>query len=332
MTRRPRRPIRTTAAALVLGLTLAACSADDPGSGDAPAGADGSAASSASGSDSADSNSAGTQSPAGSAGTQSPAESAAGADQPQSPTESPTESPAESPADGPAPPEVGACYDLGFDAATAPTSETDPVACRRSHTAQTFHVGRLRTVVDGHLLAVDSRLAQRQVARTCPQRLERYVGGDREARALSRLRAVWFSPTLAESDAGASWFRCDVVALAAEGELAQLPRPKRMLGILDRPGALDRVGLCGTAPPGTRGFERVICSRRHSWRAVSTIGIPGGRSYPGVARVRQAGGDRCRDLVREASGSPERFRYGWEWPTRSQWRSGQRFGYCWAPD
>jgi len=300
--------------ALVLGLILAACSADGPGSDDAPTGDDRSAttASSTSGS-----NAARTQSPSG-AGSATPSGEA--------------ESPTASPADGPVPPEVGACYDLGFDAATAPTSETDPVACRRSHTAQTFHVGRLRTVVDGHLLAVDSRLAQRQVARTCPKRLKRYVGGDRETRALSRLRAVWFSPTLAESDAGASWFRCDVVALAAEGELAPLPRPQRMRGVLDRPGALDRVGLCGTAAPGARGFERVICSRRHAWRAVSTIGIPGGRSYPGVARVRRAGGDRCRDLVREASGSPERFRYGWEWPTRAQWRNGQRFGYCWAPD
>ena len=30
--------------------------------------------------------------------------------------------------------------------------------------------------------------------------------------------------------------------------------------------------------------------------------------------------------------SPEEFRYGWEWPTRAQWRDGQRYGFCWAPD
>jgi hypothetical protein len=206
------------------------------------------------------------------------------------------------------------------------------VRCNERHTAQTFFVGRLDTVVDGHLLAVDSRKAQRQLERTCPRKLDEYVGGTAQARALSRLQAVWFSPTLAESDKGASWFRCDVVALARPSTLAPLPPPRRLRGILDRPEALDEVGLCGTAAPGARGFERVICSRRHSWRTISTIDISADADYPGVAAVRETGESTCRDQVQAASGSPEKFTYGWEWPTREQWRRGQRFGYCWAPD
>jgi hypothetical protein len=237
--------------------------------------------------------------------------------------------PAQPAADRPKRPRVGACYNLDFASATRPTSDSRPVSCAKPHTAQTYYVGRLDTVVDGHLLAVDSRLAQRQVERACPRRLADHVGGSAETRALSRLQAVWFSPTIEESDEGASWFRCDVVALAAPGELA--PLPPNLKDILDRPGALDRVGLCANAAPGTRGFERVICSRPHAWRAVSTIDIPGGRLYPGVGAVREAGESTCRDRVRRASGSPERFTYGWEWPTRSQWRAGQHFGYCWAP-
>jgi hypothetical protein len=238
--------------------------------------------------------------------------------------------PAKPAADRPRRPRVGACYDLDFASATLPTNGDRPVSCAKRHTARTYYVGRLETVVDGHLLAVDSRLAQRQVERACPRRLADHVGGSTETRALSRLQAVWFSPTIEESDEGASWFRCDVVALAAPGRLA--PLPPRLEGILDRPGALDRVGLCANAAPGARGFERVICSRPHAWRAVSTIDIPGGQLYPGVAAVREAGESTCRDRVRSASGSPERFTYGWEWPTEQQWRAGQRFGYCWAPD
>ena len=251
---------------------------------------------------------------------------------PASPGESATKSPSTttSAADLPEPPPDDACYRLGFEEATEPTNDSSPVPCRRRHTAQTYHVGRLDTVVDGHLLAVDSRLAQRQVARTCPRVLARYLGGSAEARALSRLEAVWFSPTIEESDQGASWFRCDVVAVAGSGRLAPLPR--RLRGLLDDPDALDRVGLCGTAAPGARGFERVICSRRHAWRAMSTIPIADEGPYPGVEAVREAGESTCRNRVREASGSPERFTYGWEWPTRDQWRAGQRFGYCWAPD
>jgi len=234
--------------------------------------------------------------------------------------------------ESPARPPAKGCYILGFDAATEPTNDSRPVPCSKRHTAQTYHVGRLDTVVDGHLLAVDSEKAQRQVERTCPRKLLEYVGGSPEARALSRLEAVWFSPTIEQSDQGASWFRCDVVAVGRPSTLAALPPPGRLRGILDRSDALEEVGLCGTAPPGARGFERVICSRRHAWRAVSTIEISGGAQYPGIARVRAAGERECRDRVQAANGSPERFSYGWEWPTSEQWRAGQRFGYCWAPD
>ena len=229
----------------------------------------------------------------------------------------------------PARPRVGACYELDFDEATAPTSDSPAVSCKSRHTAQTYYVGRLDTVVDGHLLAVDSRLAQRQVSESCPRHFGSYVGGTDGDRALSRLKPVWFSPTIEQSDQGASWFRCDAVAIEREGTLASLPT--RLRGILDRQGALDKVGICGTAAPGARGFERVICSRRHAWKALSTISLTG-TTYPGISAVRSAGEDDCRDQVQSASGTPERFSYGWEWPTREQWRDGQHFGYCWAPD
>lgn len=230
------------------------------------------------------------------------------------------------------PPREGACYRLSFDEATAPTNARPSVPCAEPHTAQTFYVGRLDTVVDGHLLAVDSDLAQRQIQQTCPRQLGRFLGGSPRIRSLARLKAVWFSPTIAESDQGASWFRCDVVALDRGSTLAPLPAPRRLRGLLDRPGALDEVGLCGTAAPGARGFERVICARPHAWKALTTIGLAGGSTYPGEAAVRRAGEDRCRTHVRGVSRSPDRFRFGWEWPTRAQWRAGQRFGYCWAPD
>lgn len=229
------------------------------------------------------------------------------------------------------PPRRSACYELDYAEATSPTNTEKPVSCRGPHTSRTFYVGRLDTVVDGHLLAVDSAVAQQQVSETCPRRLASYVGGSAREQRLSRLEAVWFSPTLDQSDQGASWFRCDVVALSRAGRLADLP-DRQLQGLLSRPGALDEVGLCGTAEPGSPGFDRVICSGRHAWRAVTTIDMPGGRSYPGAASLRAAGEDTCRDYVRRASGSPEKFRYGWEWPTREQWRDGQHYGFCWAPD
>lgn len=233
----------------------------------------------------------------------------------------------------PSPPPEHGCYRLSFDALTEPSNDSDPVPCSAAgrHDAQTFHVGRLDTTVDGHSVAVDSDQVLDQLAHSCPHRLAQYLGGSPEDRRLSRFEAIWFVPTLEQSDLGASWFRCDVVALAGQDSLFPLPPPRRLHGILDRPGA-GRFGLCGTAAPGESDFDRVICARPHSWRAVSTIVLGGSARYPGVRAVSAAGDETCSDRVRVHAADPLKFRYGWEWPTRDQWERGQHFGYCWAPD
>ena len=75
----------------------------------------------------------------------------------------------------------------------------------------------------------------------------------------------------------------------------------------------------------------MACALDHSWRAISTIPLAGGRTYPGAARVRRAGDSTCADQVRADAGLVLEFRYGWEWPTRAQWNAGQHYGYCWSP-
>jgi hypothetical protein len=203
------------------------------------------------------------------------------------------------------------------------------VPCAQPHTAVTVEVGRLDTVVGGHLVAVDSERVRDQVARTCPAEVEAHLGGTLEQRRLSQLRSVWFTPTVEESDAGASWFRCDAVALAREGTLA--PLGPSVEGVLDTEAGRDRYGLCATAEPGTAGSRRVICSESHAWRAVRTVTFPGA-DYPGVAAVRAAGEEPCRAAGRAASADSLDFQWGYEWPTATQWRKGQRYGLCWVPD
>jgi hypothetical protein len=251
---------------------------------------------------------------------------------PRSSTGSPSPSePTSPPPVVPPPPPDGACYRLSFGELPEPANDSDPVPCRNRHDAQTIHVGRLDTVVDGHAVAVDSDVVQRQLARTCPQRLARFLGGTAEDRRLSRFHVVWFSPTLEQAAAGAEWFRCDVIAFAADKTLFPLPSPGRLRGVLDTDRTLATYGLCGTAAPGERSFEPVICARRHSWRAIATIPLGGGDEYPGTSTVRAAGDDTCKDRVRDEIGPSLRFRYGWEWPTREQWQQGQHHGFCWAP-
>ena len=238
---------------------------------------------------------------------------------------------ASAPATPPPPPAARACYRLTLDQARQPSNDSRPVACAGRHNAQTIYVGRLDTVVDGHALAVDSDRAIRQLSTTCPRRLASYLGGSSEDRHLSRLEVVWFGPTLEQADQGATWFRCDVIAIADKKQLFDLPPPRRLAGLLDRPGAAA-YALCGTAAPGEPAFARVICARGHSWRAVATIDLAGGAAYPGTGKVRALGDSSCRDRVRAHAPDPLKFRYGWEWPTREQWKAGQHYGFCWAPD
>jgi hypothetical protein len=252
-----------------------------------------------------------------------------GGDQPSgSPTTRPVDSsPAEPTPPAPAP-RVGDCHRLSYDGAVAPTARNRTVACGQTHTAETYRVGRLDTVVDGRLLAVDSDEVQAQVATTCPDRLAEFVGGTEEQRRLSMLRAVWFTPTLEQSDAGADWFRCDAVALAEDSRLLELEGT--LGGALDTEAGRQRFGVCGTAEPGTAGFRRVACAEPHTWRALRTVSLPG-PDYPGEEAAARAGETPCRDAANAQAPDPLDFQWGYEWPTAEQWAAGQTWGVCWVP-
>ncbi len=230
------------------------------------------------------------------------------------------------------PPPTATCYRLSYDDAVAPTSSAEPVRCADPHTAVTFDSGPLDTVVDGHLLAVDSQRVQDDVAERCPAALVDFVGGGPDALRLSMLRSVWFTPSLEEADAGASWYRCDVVALAGAERLAELTPPMR--GVLSTEAGRERFGMCGTAEPGTPDFSRVLCSAPHSWRAVQVVDLAGGEpaAYPGEEAARARGQEPCEAAGREAAEDPLDFSWGYEWPDAEQWRAGQRHGLCWVPD
>jgi hypothetical protein len=226
-------------------------------------------------------------------------------------------------------PPARACYRLAYDEALAPTNQGAPVDCAEEHTSQTYAVDRLDAVVDGHLLAVDSERVRRQVARVCPEQLGGFLGGSADDLRLSMLRAVWFTPTVAESDAGADWYRCDVIAVAGTDELATVTGPLR--GVLDRPVGRDRWGMCGTAAPDAPRFTRVVCSADHTWRAIGVVDLPEG-DYPGAAAVRERGQTPCEDAGLDAAEDPLDYQWGYEWPTAEQWEGGQTYGRCWAPD
>jgi hypothetical protein len=283
-------PVRRALALAAAALLLAGCSSGESGAGTTPPGPDGGS----------------------------------------SATDSPTSPSSATPATAKAVPRPKdrACYAYRYDDAVAPVAHGKPVPCDHAHTAITFSVGELDSVVDGHLLSVDSDHVQAQVADACPKAFAGFVGGTDEARRLTMLRPVWFTPSLSQSDQGADWYRCDAVAIAADETLA--PLVGRLQGVLGRPLARERYAMCGTAEPGTADFRRVICSGRHSWRALSTVDIAGA-GYPGVVKAWAAGQLPCQDAAAGVADDPLNYRWGYEWPTADQWAKGQHYGICWAP-
>jgi hypothetical protein len=248
------------------------------------------------------------------------------------PAETPTSTPSESTSSTPPPPppKAGACYDLTVAAADDLSSDAEPVPCAKAHTARTVHVGRLAALGADRDAEVTDPEVGRLLAEECPRRVDAFLGGDPVTRNLSRFVALWFVPSEADAAAGAAWFRCDLVAFGRGDAFARLPQ-QRLEGVLASDGALDTFGTCGTSAPGSRGFERVICSLPHTWRALTTLRIADAARYPGVAKVRSSGDGACADYVESQAGFTTEIDYGWEWPTEAQWETGQRYGFCWAP-
>lgn len=221
-------------------------------------------------------------------------------------------------------PEVGQCRRLDVEAVLAPTSLAEPVRCGRPHTARTFHVGRLDLVESGHRLAVDSPSVQQQARRQCSARLADHLGSSPRELRLTMAQPMWFTPTVEDAAAGADWFRCDLVVVAGPDQLARLSRRTRGTG------GTTAIAMCATDRPGSEGFTRVACQRRHSWRAVATVDLPGSR-FPGPGAVADAMSAQCREAARTRADDPLDFDWSEERPTREQWRAGLRYGICWVP-
>lgn len=226
-------------------------------------------------------------------------------------------------------PAVRACYQLDVAAGLELSSSAPRVSCNRRHTSVTVAVGRLKPRADGTLPPIESARAQGRIARTCKAEVDAHVGGSTEIRRLSRVQAVWFSPPPDQVAAGARWFRCDLVV--AGNQTSFTPLPKRTRGFLDGPAGLLRYGTCATAAPGSPDFRRVACSVEHTWRARASIDLPAGAAYLGK-NAGQSADSRCRDVEARRTVTATRLRWSFEWPTKAQWDSGQRYGLCWTPD
>jgi hypothetical protein len=219
-------------------------------------------------------------------------------------------------------PEVGACRVLAAEDVAEPSNDTEPVACREDHTAETFHVGEF----EGDPAYDDPALAA-EVYDDCQGRWVKFTGADESLALRTVLSWAWFRPTEEQWDEGARWFRCDVVGgLERPDGLITLPASSKgvLLGIPP-----DRWMACVNADT-VQEAAFLPCTEEHTWRAVSTIVVSEKKAFPGTRLVEVLSRDFCSDSVLAWLDYPPQYDFGYTYFGEPEWEAGNNRAICWA--
>ncbi|MGH3372112.1 MAG: septum formation family protein [Nocardioidaceae bacterium] len=224
------------------------------------------------------------------------------------------------------PPEVGACRVLVPEDIGQPDNSSEVVPCTEEHTAETFAVGSF----PGGLTEepYDSPALGRYVYRTCTTSFQTFLGGDESMVMRSMLTWAWFRPSEAAWEHGARWYRCDVVSGGEDSE-ALRPLPDTAKALLR--GRPDDDWMTCAYGESVADSEKVPCSQRHTWRAVTTIQV--GRAedpYPGDRLVEVQTRDFCSDSVGAWLNYPVDYEFGYTYFREAEWKAGNRRSICWA--
>ncbi len=224
------------------------------------------------------------------------------------------------------PPDLGACRMLTPNDITKATNGSPTVPCKQDHTAETFAVGSFPAAVAGK--SIDDAALGSYIYPRCQKRFQRFLGGNESLVLRSTVTWAWFRPSSAAWDQGARWWRCDAVG-GGEQSRSFLKLPKTAKGILlGRPD--DRWMVCVNGS-SVSGSDKIPCSQKHTWRAVTTIvlGKPGD-AYPGDRLVEVRTRDYCSDSVGAWLNYPVDYDYGYTWFHEAEWKAGNRRSICWA--
>jgi len=231
----------------------------------------------------------------------------------------------ESDADKLTAPKLGSCRDLDAADVTETSNGTAVVDCAKDHTAQTFAIGTLPASTG---TGYDDRRHGRFVLGVCQKAFGEFLGIDESLAMRVQLSWAWFRPSQRGWDKGARWYRCDVIGGPEDAKrLRDLPGDAKGLFSDDLP---DEWLTCARGDTVATS-DKVPCSQRHDWRAVTTVkvGKPGD-PYPGDRVVQVRSRDYCQESVGGWMHYPPDYQYGYSWFREGQWKSGNRRSVCWA--
>lgn len=223
-------------------------------------------------------------------------------------------------------PTSGVCRDLSPDDVAKPANATATIDCTSRHTAETYAVGELPAEYDD--VDYDDTDLGTYAYRTCSTKFAEFVGADESLVLRTTVSWAWFRPSDKAWSKGARWYRCDVIGgNSASPAYRALPTTAR--GMLS--GRPDNSWLaCATGPSVAQG-EKVPCSQKHEWRAVTTVklGQPDD-AYPGDRVMESRTRSFCAASVKAWLNYPAEFEYGFTFFHQAEWKAGIRRSVCWA--
>ncbi len=223
-------------------------------------------------------------------------------------------------------PDNGACRVLTPTDVSQPSNSTPPEDCSKPHTAQTYAVDSLPAQYD-HASYDDADVAT-YAFRTCTRQFMDFTGADESLSMRTILSWAWFRPSESAWKDGARWFRCDVIGGGAQSDAyLDLPPSARDL-LAGRPKDAWLVCAKGATVDGS---EKVPCTEKHDWRAVTTIVLGDASApYPGDSAVQARTKDFCSKSVGAWLDYPVDYDFGYSWFQEPEWKAGNRRSVCWA--
>lgn len=223
-------------------------------------------------------------------------------------------------------PDTGLCRALTPEDVARTANATKAVACSEEHTAETFAAGELP---DEYADAdyEDTDLGH-YAYRTCSTAFAEFVGADESLVLRTTISWAWFRPSQNAWDKGARWYRCDVIGGNAASS-AYRPLPETARGMLS--GRPKDAWLSCARGASVAAGEKVPCSQKHDWRAVTTVkmGKPDDK-YPGDRVMESRTRSFCAQSVKAWLNYPAEFEYGFTFFHRAEWDAGIRRSVCWA--
>ncbi len=222
-------------------------------------------------------------------------------------------------------PKLGACYVLTPADTDRSSSAIEPVPCSEPHTSETFAVGTLPATTGKDYRASGHG---KWIYPTCSRAFEKFLSVDESLALRVQLSWAWFRPSSRGWDKGARWYRCDVVGgPATTQQYAALPKTAKGLFRAKPP---EKWLTCALGQTVLKS-QKLPCTAKHDWRAVSTIKIGKPKDpYPGdrISEVRSR--DYCSDSVGAWMNYPVEYDYGYTWFHKAEWKAGNRRTICWA--